>query len=101
MSSVLDFGDMIRLNYDDDHWLGVVLRSDGSAMRFRGLARWEKNGAWNTVEMPTQIRDRIAVLESGVVPVILVTEEDAMRIVKIDDALDFRAWWSGRKASQR
>lgn len=107
-ASILDFGEVFRCRYDDDYVLAVVLRSAGSTVRFRLLARWDENATeeqrWCPVEDPSAQLDKILALPSsalGLPPLLLVKEQEAMELVRRGDVLEFREWWSGRKASRR
>lgn len=107
MTSIFDWGEVIRIDAEQyGTSLGVVLRSEGAAVRFRGIAaRRGKDDEWVVPEDPTASRDVLIVLGAPGQVVRMVAEADAVAIcadaLRTPDIPHFRAWWSGKAVGRR
>jgi len=110
MTSIFDWGEVIRIDNDDTEAsvLGVVVRSEGAAIRFRALAMRtddDEEDLWNLPEVPTLGQDNLITLNDTHLTVTLVPETDAVRIcagtLRQADIPTFRAWWSGKAVGRR
>lgn len=100
IGGILDFGEYFRCNYDDNQYVGVVIRADGNVVRFRMLAKWEQ-GKWLAHADPMRQPDKVLVLQPETLLQIL-PEQGAVKLVgRGGDVPAFREWWSGQKVGRR
>lgn len=100
---ILDFGEVIAFeDAADKNVIGVVLRTDGAAIRFRLVAvQAEDNDdgtEWQIVEKPDC--DVLMIMHPGDEPSILIEAEVAYSVFGMN-VQAFREWWSGKPAGRR